>query len=98
LTYDSRGDVTDDGTYAYQYDANDRLITVTPHDTAQTQLRYGYDSQGRRLSKTAYTYTDGVWSPSYSRHYLWDGNNLVAELDGNNAILTGYTWVSRGAA
>jgi hypothetical protein len=72
------------------------LIVVTPHDNAQLQLKYGYDSQGRRLWKTAYTYTSGVWAPSYSRHYLWDGNNLVAELDGNNAILMGYTWGPTG--
>jgi len=96
LTYNSRGDVTDDGTYAYSYDANDRLIVVTPHDTAQLELKYGYDSQGRRLWKTAYTYTGGAWAPSYSRHYLWDGNNLVAELDGSNAILMGYTWGPTG--
>ena len=96
MTYNARGDVTDDGTYAYSYDANDRLIVVTPHDTAQLELKYGYDSQGRRLWKTAYTYTGGVWSPSYSRHYLWDGSNLVAELDGSNAMLTGYTWGPMG--
>jgi hypothetical protein len=96
LINNARGDVTDDGTYAYSYDANDRLIVVTPHDNAQLQLKYGYDSQGRRLWKTAYSYTGGVWAPSYSRHYLWDGNNLVAELDGSNALLTGYIWGPTG--
>jgi len=60
LINNARGDVTDDGTYAYSYDANDRLIVVTPHDNAQLQLKYGYDSQGRRLWKTAYSYTGGV--------------------------------------
>lgn len=56
LAYNARGDVTDDGTYAYAYDANDRMIGVTPHDLSQSRLAYGYDAQGRRIWKDVYTY------------------------------------------
>jgi hypothetical protein len=95
-TYNSRGDVTDDGTYAYAYDANDRLVSLTPHNTTADKLTYGYDSQGRRLWKDIYTWSGGAWTYSYSRHYVYDGSNLVGELDQNNVLLTGYTWGPSG--
>jgi YD repeat-containing protein len=98
LTYNQRGDVTGDGTNAYGYDAQDRMISVMPLSPASgsTQEKYGYDAQGRRLWKTVATWTSGAWAPSYARHYLWDGSNLVAELDGNNAMVIGYTWGPTG--
>lgn len=99
LTYNARGDVTNDGTYAYTYDANDRMISVTPHDTTQSKLTYGYDSQGRRTWKDVYEWDDaapGGWVLSYSRHYVYDGTSLVGELDQNNTLLTGYTWGANG--
>jgi YD repeat-containing protein len=98
LSYNARGDVTDDGTYAYTYDANDRMISVTPHDTTQPKLTYGYDAQGRRLWKDVYNFDTETdeWNLAYSRHYVYDGSNLVGELDGNNTLLTGYTWGANG--
>jgi hypothetical protein len=62
----------------------------------QPQVRYGYDSLGRRLWKTVYSNLWGAWVFAYTRRYLWDGGNLVAELDGNNAMVTGYTWGPTG--
>jgi hypothetical protein len=98
LSYNARGDVIDDGTYAYTYDANDRMISVTPHDTTQPKLTYGYDSQGRRLWKDVYNFDTETdeWDLAYSRHYVYDGTNLVGELDANNTLLTGYTWGANG--
>jgi YD repeat-containing protein len=98
LSYNARGDVIDDGTYAYTYDANDRMISVTPHDTTQPKLTYGYDSQGRRLWKDVYNFDAEAneWDLAYSRHYVYDGTNLVGELDANNTLLTGYTWGANG--
>lgn len=102
LTYNSRGDVTDDGTYAYAYDANDRLVRVTPHDTSKPQVKYGYDAAGHRLWKDVYVYGGGAWTlvPSSSRHYLWDEDHLIAELapqaSGPDKLVTGYTWGPTG--
>jgi YD repeat-containing protein len=100
LTYNARGDVTGDGTYAYTYDANDRMISVTPDDAngGGQKLTYGYDSQGRRIWKNVYTWNDAgeSWELDYSRAYAYDGTQLVGELDGNGALLTGYTWSPSG--
>ena len=83
LFYNSRGDVTGDGTYTYGWDANDRLISVTPNalSSGSVQVRFGYDSQDRWLTKDVYSYnaTTATWSLAYSRHAVWDGENLVAE-------------------
>jgi YD repeat-containing protein len=101
LTYNGRGDVTNDSTYAYTYDANDRMISITPHDTTKQKLTYGYDSQGRRLWKDVFNWdaTTGKWSTtatSSSRTYVYDGTNLVVELDQSGAMVTGYTWGANG--
>ena len=49
LSYNLRGDVTNDGTYAYAYDANDRMASVTPDNpqAGSDELKFGYDSQGQ---------------------------------------------------
>jgi hypothetical protein len=102
LTYNGRGDVTNDGRYSYTYDANDRMISITPVNPqpGSYQLFYGYDSQGRRLWKDVYAWDNFTgawgWTYPYSRHYVYDGNNLVAELDENNNLLQQYTWSPNG--
>jgi YD repeat-containing protein len=100
LTYNGRGDVTNDGTYSYTYDANDRMISITPDSLhpGSLQLQYGYDGQGRRLWKDVYWWdsSTNAWNYDYSRHYVSDGSNLVAELDENNNLLQQYTWSANG--
>jgi len=100
LSYNLRGDVTNDSIYAYTYDANDRMISVTPDNpvSGSDKLTYGYDSQGRRTWKDVYVWdpeSDG-WEYSYARHYVYDGVDLVGELDAGNVLLTGYTWGPNG--
>ncbi len=48
-TYDAAGNVTNDGTHTYQYDAENRLIKIDNGSTAQ----YAYGPQGERASKIA---------------------------------------------
>jgi YD repeat-containing protein len=100
LSYNLRGDVTNDATYAYTYDANDRMISVTPDDpdSGALKLTYGYDSQGRRTWKDVYTYDDAnaSWDFAYSRSYVYDGTQLVGELNTAGQLVTGYTWSPSG--
>jgi hypothetical protein len=98
LQYNARGSVLDDGTYAYTYDANNRMISVTPHDTTQKRLTYGYDSQGRRLWKDIYSWnsTSGTWQKTDSRAYAYDGTNVIGELNQAGTMVTGYTWGANG--
>jgi len=104
LTYNSRGDVTTDvttsGTYSLGWDAADRLISITPVSpiNGAYKLSLGYDGQSRLLWKDVYTWNagSGTWNYAYSRHYVWDGENLIEELDQNNNLITGYTWGPTG--
>ncbi len=48
-TYDAAGNVTNDGSHTYQYDAENRSTKVDGGSTAQ----YGYGPQGERVWKTA---------------------------------------------
>ena len=46
-SYDSAGNVTNDGVHSYTYDAANRLVSVDSGSTAQ----YKYDYQNQRVSK-----------------------------------------------
>ena len=48
-TFDAAGNVTNDGTHSYTYDAENRVVKIDNGTTAA----YTYDYQGRRAAKTA---------------------------------------------
>jgi RHS repeat-associated protein len=68
LTYDRNGNLADDGTTTYTWDARDRLTALF---TRGTTASFVYDAQGRRLAKTL----NGT-----TTRYLYDGVDVVTEL------------------
>jgi RHS repeat-associated protein len=50
VTYDAAGNETNDGTTAYTYDSENRIITAT--NSANGASSYLYDADGRRIRKT----------------------------------------------
>ena len=56
------------------------------------ELRFGYDWEGRRVSKVVSNKVGGVWQLQSSRKFLHDGWNLVAELDGSNVLQRTHVW------
>jgi RHS repeat-associated protein len=72
--YDSSGNVTNDGAYAYTYDAESRLVSVSVGGSGS----YGYDSANRRVKKV---------SGGVTTHYVWEGDQVVAEYDGTSGAL-----------
>jgi len=48
--YDDNGNLTDDGTFTYGYDAENRLVAVEEDSTPVAA--YAYDARGRRKSRT----------------------------------------------
>jgi RHS repeat-associated protein len=74
-TYDDNGNLTDDGTYTYGYDSENRLITV---DDTGAVATYSYDYQGRRISKTVGTATT---------EYVYDGDQVIAEYNSGDTLL-----------
>jgi len=78
LSYDSRGNLTSDGSYAYGYDVENRLTSVTGAAT----LNLAYDPLGRLYQ------TSG--GSSGTTQFLQDGAALVAEYDGAGTMLRRY--------
>ena len=72
LSYDPNGNLTNDGTNIYVWDARNHLAGLTGSSTAS----FMYDGLGRRMSKTV--------SGSTSQ-FLYDRLNPVEELDASNA-------------
>ena len=69
LFYDANGNMTSDGTHSYSWDARNRLAAMDSGTTAS----FGYDTFGRRSSKTILT---------AQKSFLYDGANAVQELSG----------------
>ncbi len=101
FTYDLDGNMTQDGTFDYTWDAENRLKSVTPRSPTEgaEKLVFTYDYRGRRVRKLAYEWDatigeTGDWSttPSLDRRFLWHGWMLLMELNGNNDVVRKYTW------
>ncbi len=68
-SYDAAGNITNDGSHTYTYDAANRLDSVDGGGAAQ----YAYDYQNQRVKAVA---------GGATTHYVWDGGHLIAEHDG----------------
>lgn len=82
-TYDAAGntlsEVGPDGVFAYAWDPDNRLRSATADGAPAT---YAYDATGlRRRAEDA----------GGAREFVWDGQNLLAELDESQARLAQYT-------
>ena len=81
LSYDTDGNMTQDGTWTYTYDGENRLTKMVGGGST---LTFTYDYKGRRISKTV----NGTVTK-----FLWHGWTLAADLqsDGNTPMRT-YVW------
>ncbi|MFN9358285.1 MAG: RHS repeat-associated core domain-containing protein [Alphaproteobacteria bacterium] len=78
LTHDANGNLTNEGTWTFAYDAENRLRTANRAGTAASYL---YDPLGRRQAKIV----NGV-----TTSFLSDGSEEVAEYTGAGALLRRY--------
>ena len=94
--YDADGNLTNDGRYAYAWDAENRLVTMTSPSAIPTggrkALAFTYDFQGRRVTKTVSNWTGSAWSLALQRKFVHDEWNLITELDNANAMIRQYMW------
>jgi RHS repeat-associated protein len=95
--YDADGNMTNDGRWALTWDAENRLTKMESLPGApagsSNRLSFVYDHQGRRVSKAVQAFVSGTWSITLSNRFLYDGWNLVAELNATNkAVMNGYVW------
>jgi len=98
LSYDLDGNLTFDGIWAYEWDAENRLkamsmtnLTGIPN-TSRRKLEFSYDYQGRRATKKVSSWNGGSYvSPSTSK-FVYDNWNLVAEVGPSGTVLRSYLW------
>jgi RHS repeat-associated protein len=85
FVYDLDGNLLQDGLWAYEWDAENRLIAQELRSDVSTttwkRLEYSYDREGRRIRKLVKTKTSpsGTWTTASDTRFLYDGWNLVAE-------------------
>jgi len=85
-TYDANGNLTGDGTNAYVYDGENRLVSATAAGVTTTLT---YDPLGRLWQ---------VVKASANTRFLYDGDALVGEYDGSGALTNRYVHGSNLAA
>ncbi len=97
--HDADGNMTDDGLrFTYSWDAENRLISVTPRDpdTGSVQIKFDYDYMSRRVRKRTFAWTGSAWNSAAASdtRFIYDKWNLLLELNGLsiNAVIRKYTW------
>ena len=90
--YDDDGGLTDDGTFTYTWNGENRLITITPKTPAvgDKKLEFLYDYMGRRARKITTAWDGSTWQSDETRFFVYDGWNLIEELDGTGAVTASY--------
>ncbi|MEI7733195.1 MAG: RHS repeat-associated core domain-containing protein [Verrucomicrobiota bacterium] len=98
ILHDLDGNLTNDGTWHFLWDAENRLIEAETTLAAENaghprqKLVFVYDWRSRRIGKTVYEWSSGAWALDYQRKYVYDGWNLLVELDDNNQVVHSYVW------
>lgn len=96
--YDADGNLTADGRWIYEWDAENRLVKMTESRTsglaeaAPLELGFTYDYQGRRIQKIVREQVGPGWASVSDTRFVYYGWNLIAELDDAGGLLKSYLW------
>jgi RHS repeat-associated protein len=89
LLYDANGNLTNDGTRSFAYNAENQLTNITLDNTWKTE--FVYDGLGRRRIERNYGWQAGQWAKTNETRYVYDGYLAIQERDSNNVPLVTYT-------
>ena len=99
MSHDLDGNLTQDGLWTYTWDAENRLARMQSSQMSSNcgapvmALDFAYDAGGRRTAKTVSCWTNGGWTVLSKLRFVYDGWNLVAELNAtNNSVIRTYAW------
>ena len=81
FVYDADGNLTHDGVCDYAYDAENRLISVTPRQPSEDAFAVSnsYDHRHRRTRKVVTQFANGAWQPYATHTFVWDDGNIILE-------------------
>lgn len=84
------------GEWHYAWNGENRLIEARDFDNTPVngskRLSFLYDYMGRRAAKVVEEYDGADWAVVDERIFLYQGWNLILEIDGSQDILKGYLW------
>ena len=89
FTYDDNGNLTSDGYRAFSYDDENQLITVLVTNAWKSE--FAYDGKMRRRVRKEYSWSGSAWQQTNEVRYVYDGNLVIQERDGNNIPTVSYT-------
>jgi RHS repeat-associated protein len=95
FVYDADGNLTTNGQWVLTWDGENRLTRMVVNTAVGPQQRidFEYDWQGRRIAKKVWNDTAGTSGPKLSERFLYDGWNLISQLNAtNNAVVRSYLW------
>lgn len=98
LVYDADGNLSFDGVWNYQWDGENRLISMTMTNVAniaatnRLKLDFAYDYLGRRIEKKVSHWNSGSWLLDSESLFVYDGWNLLATINPQSSILVSFVW------
>jgi RHS repeat-associated protein len=88
----------------YFYSSQNQLTGYKVYPTGATtgspskEVSYSYDALGRRIQKQVTDYTaESDPTKTFTRRYVYDGQQILLEYDGNNDLLARYTYSNLNA-
>jgi RHS repeat-associated protein len=87
--YDLNGNLLSDRRRAFAYDDENQLISVTM--TNQWRSEFVYDGKLRRKIRKEFIWDGTWWVQTNEVRYVYDGNLVIQERDGNNEPQVTYT-------
>lgn len=88
FSYDDDGNLMADGSWTYEWDPENRLSAMQRGN--EIRLTFVYDYAGRRVQKSVFTLPS--MAEVSRKTFVYNGWNLVAELQGNLSVVKSYTW------
>jgi RHS repeat-associated protein len=89
LNSDSNGNLTNDGSRSFGYDAENQLTNITLAGSGKSD--FVYDGFNRRRITRDFAWQSGAWVLTNETHYIYDGRLLIQESGTNNNSLVTYT-------
>jgi RHS repeat-associated protein len=89
FVYDANGNLTSDGQRNFAYDDENQLISVWVTNAWRSD--FVYDGKLRRRARFESKWVGGTWVTNTLVRYVYDGNLVVQERDGNNLPSVTYT-------
>lgn len=79
--YDHNGNTLADGRFAYTWDADNQLTSVTQLNPTEgvKKVAFTYDWRGRRITKSVATFVAGTWQNTGATDFKYHEWNLIAE-------------------